>query len=50
MNIRSLPGKWDEFQSHLDNISHKDFNFSIIALQEIRSVPGNFDIDGYHPF
>lgn len=47
LNIRSLPGKWNEFQNFLSTNIAKGFKFDILALQEIWSVPGRFDLPGY---
>ena len=48
-NIRSLPGKWNEFETYLSSIMNDKFTFSIIALQELWFVPHKFDLIGYSP-
>ena len=47
LNIRSLPGKWNEFQNFLSTNIANNFRFDILALQEIWSVPGMFYLPGY---
>ena len=51
LNIRSFSGKLNEFKDFIDEISFKDFSFSVIGLQELWNIPEylNTDISGYHP-
>ena len=51
-NIRSLPGKWVEFEQFCREVNKEKFRFTVIALQEIWNVPKgtNFDLPGYKPF
>ena len=50
MNIQSLPGKFNEFQTFLASTQGK-FKPSVIALQKIWNKPANlsFDLTDYHP-
>ena len=53
LNVRSLPGKWDEFKDLMTALQTKDsFKFSVIGIQEVWNVPRdtNFDLDGYSKF
>ena len=47
LNIRSLPGKWNEFQNFLSTNVSDSFRFDILAVQEIWSVPNKFHLPGY---
>ena len=38
-NIRSLPGKWSEFGNLIKSLNSNNFKFSIIAIQELWSIP-----------
>ena len=51
-NIRSLPGKWNEFSQHIQDINTDKFKFSVICLQEVWNVPEgvDYDLEGYKPF
>ena len=51
-NIRSLPGKWDEFKNFIRNVNHNRFKFSVIDVQEVWNVPRGvcYDLMGYKPF
>ena len=51
-NVRSLPGKWAEFNQLISEINKNTFRFSVIALQEIWNVPKGmkYDLPGYKPF
>ena len=50
LNIQSLPGKFNEFQTFLASTLGK-FKPSVIAIQEIWNKPTNcsFDLSDYHP-
>lgn len=52
LNIRSLGGKWGEFQEYINLLNSNNFKFSVIALQEIWNVPLglNFNLEGYKAF
>ena len=52
LNIRSLPGKWEEFRDFVSCLNGKNFRFSVIAVQEVWNVPRglNYDLVGYKPF
>ena len=52
LNIRSLPGKWNEFKDFINLINNDNLKFSVIALQEIWNVPMgiNYNLDGYNNF
>ena len=51
LNVRSLPGKWDSFIELITDLNSKQFNFSMICIQEVWNVPNYFktDIIGYKP-
>ena len=51
LNVRSLPGKWDSFIELITDLNSKQFNFSMICIQEVWNVPNYFktDITGYKP-
>ena len=51
-NIRSLPGKWNEFSQQIQDINTNKFKFSVICLQEVWNVPEgvDYDLEGYKPF
>ena len=51
-NVRSLPGKWDEFKNFIHSVNHDKFKFSVISVQEIWNVPLgiSYDLEGYKPF
>jgi len=42
-NVRSLPKKFTDLKSLIDNLNGNKFKFSVIALPEIWSNPTNFD-------
>ena len=51
-NVRSLPGKWNEFKDFISSVNHDKFKFSVVAVQEVWNVPPgvNYDLEGYKPF
>ena len=51
LNVRSLTGKFPEFQELIEDLNHEDFKFSIISIQETWNIPVhlNTDIPGYKP-
>ena len=51
MNIRSLPGKWDNFLDFLLDLNQGEFKFNIICIQEVWTIPKYFktNIPGYKP-
>ena len=51
LNVRSLTGKFQEFQELIEDLNHEDFKFSIISIQETWNIPVhlNTDIPGYKP-
>ena len=51
-NVRSLPGKWNEFKNLISNVTCDKFKFSVIAVQEVWNVPVGvrYDLEGYKPF
>lgn len=51
-NIRSLPGKWNEFKNFIGSVNHNKFKFSVVAVQEVWNVPVgiNYLLEGYKPF
>ena len=51
LNIRSLPGKWDNFLDFLLDLNQGEFKFDIICMQEVWSLPKYFktNIPGYKP-
>ena len=50
-NIRSLPGKWNEFPLLIQSLNHNNFKFTVVGLTEIWNVPPNFNFNlpGYSP-
>ena len=50
-NIRSLPGKYSEFCNLIKSLNSNNFKFSIIALQEVWSIPTGTEckLNGYKP-
>ena len=51
-NIRSLPNKWVDFQNMISDLNKNDFNFSVVAVQEVWNVPSGvtYDLPGYRSF
>ena len=51
-NIRSLPGKWDEFSQQIKDLNHDKFKFTVIGIQEVWNVPEgvHYNLEGYKPF
>jgi len=39
LNLRSLPGKWDNFLDFLLDLNQGEFKFIIICMQEVWSIP-----------
>ena len=52
LNIRSLPGKWNDFREYISLLNRDKFKFSIIAVQEVWNVPLgiSYRLDGYKLF
>ena len=52
LNIRSLPGKWNDFKEYVALLNKESFKFSVIALQEVWNVPPsiNYSLEGYKSF
>ena len=51
MNIRSLPGKWNEFPHLVDSLNKNEFKFTVISMTEIWNIPPNviYELPGYSP-
>ena len=47
-NIRSINGHWEDILDTIDSI--QPFKFSVLAFQEIWSVPKIYEIPGYGKF
>ena len=51
LNVRSLKGKWAEFNELISELNFDQFKFSVIGIQEVWSLPPAFntEIKGYKP-
>ena len=51
LNVRSLKGKWSEFNELISELNFDTFKFSVIGIQEVWNLPPSFStkIKGYKP-